>query len=592
MDPHEEERPVKRFKHQSYKDTLRGVHLPSALNQSKFDDVIADNDSHFHEALDHWRELNLSPAFVKFARHADPLSASMPLLLHNCEAVIDLWLEALDGADDEALKALLDLFQKLSHDLRTTLAPKYPTVLLRLTQLLPRSLSAPTLTALLATFSALFKYVLIPAVDTELLDQAWAVFRETLLRCDPEVQRATAEVWGAALRRLKASTREHCVRLIAASAESSLADACVWVYVSACKSVSQTLHTSTSSLFRPLLSYYLECGTPEMSLKLIRRVMTALIHHCKDSEQFSSVAEVVLEQFLQCAKAESGDADEERLRRMLEVAAVACSVRQGSRMTHKQLLTMLSEFDKIPLTDALHSSVLKFTTSILLAGDMALWMASGRKVLERTWERPALALELCGALSDLGWGGWKMVAQPHVMKHTAELLQSHPHRTLELLVALHREKRLVGVDVVWKQRLQEWADRTFARWEQTEDNILLLHDALSLSSLMPTLSPILIRVIDATLQSPNPLQEYEQSFANSAWVLGVCMRSLSMRQPAEWSNDVPLSSWTQVIVEKWNWSGVALGGLVALIRTRYVCNADTSIKMTNRWLAATLLLMQ
>lgn len=158
----------------------------------------------------------------------------MPLLVHNWESIVDLWLGALAEADDEALKALLDLFQKLAHDLRTTLAPKYPAVLRRLIQLLPRSLSAPTLTALLATFSALFKYVLVPAVDEELLRQAWAIFRETLPKCDPEVQRATAEVWGATIRRLKTGAREQCVALVAGSADG-LPDACAWIFVFACK---------------------------------------------------------------------------------------------------------------------------------------------------------------------------------------------------------------------------------------------------------------------------------------------------------------------------------------------------------------------
>ncbi|TFY67729.1 hypothetical protein EVJ58_g1435 [Rhodofomes roseus] len=104
----EDVRPAKRFKHQSHKDTLKEVHLPSALVQSKFEHDIADTDSHFYEALNHWRELNLSPSFVKFAHASDGLSASMPLLLHNWQAVVDLWLDALVSADDEGLKALLE----------------------------------------------------------------------------------------------------------------------------------------------------------------------------------------------------------------------------------------------------------------------------------------------------------------------------------------------------------------------------------------------------------------------------------------------------------------------------------------------------
>ena len=105
----------------------------------------------------------------------------------------------------------------------------------RLLQLLPRSLSAEALTALLATFSALFKYVLVPAVEVELLSQAWTAFVNVLPQCHPEVQRATAEVWGATLRRLKLSLREDAVRMVAGCTDSGLGDACAWIFVTACK---------------------------------------------------------------------------------------------------------------------------------------------------------------------------------------------------------------------------------------------------------------------------------------------------------------------------------------------------------------------
>lgn len=69
---------------------------------------MQDNESHFHEALDDWRQLNLSPAFLRFANQTDSLSASMPLLLHNWREITEFWLTALDAADDEALRALLE----------------------------------------------------------------------------------------------------------------------------------------------------------------------------------------------------------------------------------------------------------------------------------------------------------------------------------------------------------------------------------------------------------------------------------------------------------------------------------------------------
>ncbi|KZT64878.1 hypothetical protein DAEQUDRAFT_769307 [Daedalea quercina L-15889] len=567
MDAPEDARPAKRFKYQSHKETIKQVHLPSALAQNNFDDDIADNDSHFHEVLNHWRELNLSPSFVKFAHAADGLSASMPLLLHNWRVVVDLWLEALDSADDEGLKALLDMFQKLAHDLRTTLAPSYPQVLRRLTHLLPRSLSAPAVTALLATFSALFRYVLVPAVDAELLEQAWAIFRDTLARCNPEVQRATAEVWGATLRRLKVADRELCVRMIAASAGHGLADACAWVFVSACKSVSQTLHTATASIIQPLVGYYVGAEDEEAAYTLVRRVLTALIHHCKDKEQFSGIADVLVAKFEECVKE---PADEERLRRMLEVASVVCSVRQGSRLSSKQLSTLLSHFPSLPLTALLHVAVLKFAISTLTAGDMALWTGPGRTVLSRAFEqRPALALELCGALAELAWGGWRLLALPLVLKHTGELLRVMPGKTLEVLAALEKAGRLErdAVDVVWRKRLADWVDERFGGWEFSEENVLLLHGVVALSNHLPTIVPLLVSIVDSCLERANldPCTEYADSYVNSAWVIGACLDCLATRPVKEWSQLVDVSAWARTIVERWGWSSFALGGLVSAV---------------------------
>ena len=63
---------------------------------------------HFFEAIEHWKQLNLSPTFVQFATDVLSMSASMPLLVHHWSDIIQLWLRALDNADDEALVALLE----------------------------------------------------------------------------------------------------------------------------------------------------------------------------------------------------------------------------------------------------------------------------------------------------------------------------------------------------------------------------------------------------------------------------------------------------------------------------------------------------
>lgn len=131
--------------------------------------------------------------------------------------------------------------QKLSHDLRTTIAPLYRPVLDRLLKLLPRIIPAETLKILLETFSVIFKYVAIPA---EAIDETWSAFAEVLPKCDPEVQRTVAELWGMTVRRLKTQARERLVLSVVAGASPDVSS---WVFVSACKVRSQMLQSECNT---------------------------------------------------------------------------------------------------------------------------------------------------------------------------------------------------------------------------------------------------------------------------------------------------------------------------------------------------------
>ena len=111
-----------------------------------------------------------------------------------------------------------------------------------------------------------------------------------------------------------------------------------------------------------------------------------------------------------------------------------------------------------------------------MAGDMALWMGPGRKVFERAWEeRPILALELTGVLSDMNWGGWRLIAQPHVSKRILVVLDTYTQQALETLCALQRNGRLESTDAAWRERQQAWVDARFQRWSGSDEQVSLLH---------------------------------------------------------------------------------------------------------------------
>ncbi|THH26353.1 hypothetical protein EUX98_g7834 [Antrodiella citrinella] len=336
------ERPAKRFRFQSYQQTLKEVHPISALQKKSFDEDIADNSSHFYEAIQQWRELSLAPTFLSFADKASELSSSMPLLLHHWAQVIDLWFTAAEGADDEALKPLLELSQP-------------------------------------------------------------------------------------------------------------------------------------------------------------------------------------------------------------------------------QLSTLVLNAQTLPLCDELHASTLKFVTACLTAGEMALWLGPGRQVFTHVAKRPVLALELCGALSDLNWGGWKMLALPQVVKMVPQTLESHTGKTLELLATLCTNGRLDLSDTAWNAKLQKWMNQRFNKWDSSSDQMLDLNPVLMLSPLFPSLSSLLIRLVNDALKTSDPVMDYEATATNSSWLIGSCLDALSKRPASEWSSEIDLPVWTATIIEKWAWSGYCLEDLMSLL---------------------------
>ncbi|KAF9479084.1 hypothetical protein BDN70DRAFT_879151 [Pholiota conissans] len=574
----------KRFRHQSYNQSLKGVHLPSTFKQSHLDHEVGENDSHFHEALDHWRQLNLAPSFIQFANKADGLSASMPLLLHNWRDIHALWEEAYKAADDEGLRALLDLLQKMAHDLRTTLSPIYGSLLDQLLALLPRTISAAALTSLLETLSSLFRYLLIPAIDNSLLEETWTRLCTVLPKCLGEIQRAVAEVWGGVLRRMKTGTREKAIRLLAENA-ASIEDASAWVLVYASKSVSQTLHTCAPSLFEHLISYHLALSADSRPIyTLLRRSLTALIHHVKTADQFTLVSDIVLQKLISTVKTTDAlkEDDVERLRRILDVTSVVVSVRQGSRLTESQKATLFSELNALPILPQLHTSLLRYSLSVFMAGEMSLWLGPGLKFLQRLWTpdptQLAFTLKFHLCLSDAGWGGWKLIAAPVFFKATIKpelglMKEDQQRHLLSFLAELMRASKLGNVaelDLGWKRKVEGiLTDRlTNGKWKEGDmsDAVAELDDILTLLQLCS--SPMALPLVDIARSyledDANVTNSQDADAKDAVRILSLCMQAISKRDTSEWAGKVDLTIWTKKGLAKWAWSQEFLAGLVAV----------------------------
>ena len=86
-----------------------------------------------------------------------------------------------------------------------------------------------------------------------------------------------------------------------------------------------TLHTCTSALFDTLVSLHLSPEHRISTGNLLRRVITALVHHCHKAEHFSPISDILVSRFMSVAS-------DEQAPFVTELLYIACAVRCGSRM--------------------------------------------------------------------------------------------------------------------------------------------------------------------------------------------------------------------------------------------------------------------
>ncbi|KAH8110477.1 hypothetical protein DFH11DRAFT_1547369 [Phellopilus nigrolimitatus] len=583
---------VKRFKHQSYNEQLKDIHAPSALTRSKIDEALEDEACLFYGALSHWMQLNLSPTFISFAQKVLPLSRSLPLLVHSWREVTDLWLECAGRSDDEALKALFDLLQKLVEDIRTTLLPAYDTIISQLFSFLPRRISPESLSALLATLLSVFKHLLLPSVSNlgeaitpsrnDILHATWTRLAANLEKCNSEVQRAVAEVWSSVLRRLKKDNRHRCVELMISSG-NGMDDVAAWSLVFASKSVAQTLHTCAPTLVGSCLDYYLTGNADELESveKLLRRLLTALIHHCAKAEQFSPAADQLLQKFVSITDAGCNSED---ARRMLNVLAVPCSVRHGSRLSSKQLSQILDNSVKLAYEQTLYAPLLAVTTSALCASsaDLAVWMGAGRRSVEHTWaEEPTLAVSLTGTLHESGWKGFSQFAQTPFVKGCPVLLETGAEedrdstvclQVLRVLAKLAGDGVLKSTDDAWRARLATWVRTWLKTFTVSEKSVAMLREIVCLAPLLSShdVLPSIFSIAQKfVLASADTWADYSASWANETWVFGQLVRVLAKSRRLFSLPDFDSTAFVCMTIVKWSWSDYVMDAIADLAKSWY-----------------------
>lgn len=166
-------------------------------------------------------------------------------------------------------------------------------------------------------------------------------------------------------------------------------------------------------------------------------------------------------------------------------------------------MILFAQLNDLPIFPEIHTTLLRYLTALFHAGEMSLWLGPGLKFLQRLWSLPAtdqagdshqkspftqtqlsftLKFNLC--LADSGWGGWKLIATPVLLKSTIKpelgLVDKERRRLVAFLAALQRGKKLgapADLDLAWRRKIEVIVLSRFSEgsWKEgpSEDTVII-----------------------------------------------------------------------------------------------------------------------
>lgn len=148
----------RRFAFKSFRDLVDSIKIDpvSDLSKKAFHDVEV---SHFLSTLEHWREVNLSKTFQELVAIVEPLSLTLPLLIHHKDVIFQALDESISLNDHLSLGASLELLSQLCHDLGEDFLPFYKRSLEIFCAISLEQKDPESLQMIFNTMAYLFKYL-------------------------------------------------------------------------------------------------------------------------------------------------------------------------------------------------------------------------------------------------------------------------------------------------------------------------------------------------------------------------------------------------------------------------------------------------
>lgn len=435
------------------------------------------------------------------------------------------------------------------------------------------------------------------AENTEHLRAAWAAVRPSLAPIAVNkgyVRKALSEAWAAVLRKARNDALTHLMRVLLEEPTPGIEA----VFANAMKGTKQHLYSRSLTIYTILLDD-LAANTTDEQVAMMRRVTTALVHHCSSAETAPLIEATVARIDLVDPKAATSSkakpaANFAASTAFLDVLATFLFTRKGKRFpstelkpTMLKLQTLVAHIkdvaaDSEALTEESRAERNRWRKALvacivgsLNSGKLMQWLSPGVGLIDALWQAlPAAELSafvnMCVAFK---WGGIEQFLLAHIARTALTGLEKDPLSTLVLLNNIAGAGFLSGglsnvQGGKWRQALVKALAKVLASLDELDTNerrilgqVLELIPYLSGES--KHFSESLVSILARFVENPESAAENwcEAGAWNDSHVVGRLFSSmfqLSLRGPAavqeQFKTYIVDNNVMNTLVRHWNWS--------------------------------------
>lgn len=417
---------------------------------------------------------DLTLPYQALAKELIPLTRTLPMTLLNLDPITEIFtafLSQLKGGQDNAnsgLESALCLIQALYETCLSEMVRYVPATISEIARVgALRALEPKLVEKSYSTISLVLRTIsptLLKSENIDTLRKTWEAVKGYLIPQSNKayVRKCIADAWAGVLRKARGDALQRVMHVLLEDSSPGLEA----VWANSMKGTQGHLHSRALPIYTVLLDDLVDHPTEENTITM-RRVTTALVHHCSSSET-APLIEAVLERIEPRSRAASSKSknttDFSSSTAMLALLSTFFFTRKGKRFplalfksAMLKLQSLIPLLKEATLSDKLKEDertsrahwrmgLVSSIVGSLTASKLAEWLSPGVGLISALWNAvdTTEAFALVNMCIALKWAGVEQFLLAHITKTALGGLETDPLSTLVLLNNLASAGFLTG----------------------------------------------------------------------------------------------------------------------------------------------------